>query len=179
MYVALYSYYPLHPPAEDVNMDYERFEKYAFLPCNPDILILPSDLRYFAKVGNNTYSCFVAIGRFYPRDVKVVKTNLTSETLKPSGIKTGRKNEDDVTERNEIFLKKLLFFFWQRHHTQDLHHKSIKFFLDSFKNMSISESPKVNGNSFRSSAGIDANSLSSKFTPLSSPRVLAVVLIEV
>lgn len=46
----LYSYYPLHPPAEDVNVDYEQFEKYALLPYNPDILILPSDLRYFAKV---------------------------------------------------------------------------------------------------------------------------------
>ena len=44
------SYYPLHPPAEDVNIDYEQFEKYALLPYNPDILILPSDLRYFAKV---------------------------------------------------------------------------------------------------------------------------------
>ena len=33
------------------------------------------------------------IGRFSARDVKVVKTNLTSKTLKPSGIKTGRKNE--------------------------------------------------------------------------------------
>ena len=44
-------------------------------------------------------------GRFYARDVEVVKTNLTSETLGPSGIKTGRKNEDDLTEENEIFLK--------------------------------------------------------------------------
>ncbi|XP_020622597.1 DNA polymerase alpha subunit B-like isoform X1 [Orbicella faveolata] len=44
-----HSYYPLHPPAEDVNIDYEQFEKYAMLPYNPDILILPSDLRYFAK----------------------------------------------------------------------------------------------------------------------------------
>jgi len=44
-----HSYYPLHPPAEDVNLDYEKFEKYALLPCNPDVLILPSDLRYFAK----------------------------------------------------------------------------------------------------------------------------------
>ncbi|KAL9953110.1 hypothetical protein ACROYT_G040470 [Oculina patagonica] len=44
-----HSYYPLHPPAEDVNLDYEQFEKHALLPYNPDILILPSDLRYFAK----------------------------------------------------------------------------------------------------------------------------------
>ena len=47
---ALHSYYPLHPPADDVNLDYEQFEKHALLPYNPDILILPSDLRYFAKV---------------------------------------------------------------------------------------------------------------------------------
>lgn len=46
----LYSYYPLQPPAEDVNVDYEQFEKYALLSYTPDILILPSDLRYFAKV---------------------------------------------------------------------------------------------------------------------------------
>lgn len=46
----LCSYYPLHPPAEDVNLDYEQFEKHALLPYNPDILVLPSDLRYFAKV---------------------------------------------------------------------------------------------------------------------------------
>ncbi|KAJ7373411.1 DNA polymerase alpha subunit B [Desmophyllum pertusum] len=44
-----HSYYPLHPPVEDVNLDYEQFEKHALLPYNPDILILPSDLRYFAK----------------------------------------------------------------------------------------------------------------------------------
>ena len=43
---------------------------------------------------------------FCAREVKVVKTNLTSETLKPSGIKTGHKNDDDLTEENEIFLKK-------------------------------------------------------------------------
>ena len=49
----LTSYYPLHPHSEDVNLDYEQFAKYALFPCSPDILILPSDLRYFTKV--NTY----------------------------------------------------------------------------------------------------------------------------
>ena len=34
-------------------------------------------------------------GRFYARDVKVVRTHLTSETLKPSGLKTGRIKVDD------------------------------------------------------------------------------------
>ena len=71
------------------------------------------------------------IGRFSARDVKVVKTNLTSETLKPSGIKTGHKNEEGWV------------FFFRRHHTRDLHHTSIEFFLDSFKNMNISELSRV------------------------------------
>ena len=35
---------------------------------------------------------------------KSVKANLTSENLKPASIKTERKNEDDLTEENEIFL---------------------------------------------------------------------------
>ena len=48
------------------------------------------------------------MGRFYARDVKVVKTKLTFETLKPSGIKTGSKNEDDLTDdRNEIYFWRL------------------------------------------------------------------------
>ncbi|XP_065661952.1 DNA polymerase alpha subunit B isoform X2 [Hydra vulgaris] len=42
-------YYPLHPSSEDVNLDYEKFESYAFMPVTPDILVLPSDLRYFIK----------------------------------------------------------------------------------------------------------------------------------
>ena len=45
-------------------------------------------------------------GRFYARDVKVVKTHLTSKTLKPSGIKTGRIKVDKLTDKNKIFLKK-------------------------------------------------------------------------
>ena len=39
-------------------------------------------------------------GPFYARDIKVVKTHLTSETLKPSGIKV-----DKLTDKNKIFLK--------------------------------------------------------------------------
>ena len=50
------------------------------------------------------------IGRFYARDVKVVKTHLTSETLKPSGIKTRRIKVDDLTEKNKLFLKKTGFY---------------------------------------------------------------------
>ncbi|XP_077185336.1 DNA polymerase alpha subunit B [Paroedura picta] len=43
------SYYPLYPPAEEINIDYENFYHYAQLPVTPDVLITPSDLRYFIK----------------------------------------------------------------------------------------------------------------------------------
>ena len=50
-------------------------------------------------------SCCVN-GRFYARDVKVVKTHLTSQTLRPSGIKTGRIKVDKLTDKDKIFFKK-------------------------------------------------------------------------
>ena len=50
-------------------------------------------------------------GRFYARYVKVVKTNLTSETLKPSGIKTGRKTKTTLQKKTRFFSKKVGFFF--------------------------------------------------------------------
>ncbi|XP_004073218.1 DNA polymerase alpha subunit B isoform X1 [Oryzias latipes] len=43
------SYYPLYPPAEEVNMDYEKFQSFAQIPLIPDVLIVPSELRYFIK----------------------------------------------------------------------------------------------------------------------------------
>lgn len=43
------SYYPLYPPVEDVNMDYEKFQSYGQMPLTPDVLIIPSELRYFIK----------------------------------------------------------------------------------------------------------------------------------
>ncbi|XP_055015393.1 DNA polymerase alpha subunit B isoform X2 [Boleophthalmus pectinirostris] len=43
------SYYPLYPPVEEVNMDYEKFQSYGQMPLTPDILIIPSELRYFIK----------------------------------------------------------------------------------------------------------------------------------
>jgi len=42
-------YYPLHPSSEEVNLDYERFENHGFMPVTPDVLVVPSDLRYFIK----------------------------------------------------------------------------------------------------------------------------------
>ncbi|XP_028272481.1 DNA polymerase alpha subunit B [Parambassis ranga] len=43
------SYYPLYPPVEEVNMDYEKFQSFGQMPLTPDILIMPSELRYFIK----------------------------------------------------------------------------------------------------------------------------------
>uniref|UniRef100_A0A8C2AJM4 DNA polymerase alpha subunit B n=1 Tax=Cyprinus carpio TaxID=7962 RepID=A0A8C2AJM4_CYPCA len=43
------SYYPLHPPAEEVNMDYDKFQQFGQMNLTPDILIVPSELRYFIK----------------------------------------------------------------------------------------------------------------------------------
>ncbi|XP_078064975.1 DNA polymerase alpha subunit B-like, partial [Mustelus asterias] len=43
------SYYPLYPPAEEMNIDHECFQLYAQTPVTPDILIVPSELRYFIK----------------------------------------------------------------------------------------------------------------------------------
>lgn len=46
----LYSFYPLYPPVEEVNMDYEKFQSFGQMSVTPDVLILPSELRYFIKV---------------------------------------------------------------------------------------------------------------------------------
>uniref|UniRef100_A0A8C6KTA4 DNA polymerase alpha subunit B n=1 Tax=Nothobranchius furzeri TaxID=105023 RepID=A0A8C6KTA4_NOTFU len=43
------SYYPLYPPVEEVNMDYEKFQSFGQMPLTPDVLIIPSELRYFVK----------------------------------------------------------------------------------------------------------------------------------
>uniref|UniRef100_A0A8C0G2D9 DNA polymerase alpha subunit B n=1 Tax=Chelonoidis abingdonii TaxID=106734 RepID=A0A8C0G2D9_CHEAB len=43
------SYYPLYPPSEEMNVDYENFYNYIPLPVTPDVLIVPSELRYFVK----------------------------------------------------------------------------------------------------------------------------------
>ncbi|KAF7667628.1 hypothetical protein LDENG_00054650 [Lucifuga dentata] len=43
------SYYPLYPPVEELNMDYEKFQSFGQMPLTPDILITPSELRYFIK----------------------------------------------------------------------------------------------------------------------------------
>ncbi|KYO27843.1 DNA polymerase alpha subunit B [Alligator mississippiensis] len=43
------SYYPLYPPSDEMNIDYENFYNYVPLPVTPDVLVAPSELRYFVK----------------------------------------------------------------------------------------------------------------------------------
>ncbi|KAM8940287.1 DNA polymerase alpha subunit B isoform 2-T2 [Pelodytes ibericus] len=43
------SYYPLYPPNEEINIDYEGLYNYTTMPVTPDIFIVPSELRYFIK----------------------------------------------------------------------------------------------------------------------------------
>ncbi len=43
------SFYPLLPPAEDVNIDYEKWEAHARMSVRPHLLVLPSDLLHFFK----------------------------------------------------------------------------------------------------------------------------------
>uniref|UniRef100_A0AAQ5WXZ8 DNA polymerase alpha subunit B n=1 Tax=Amphiprion ocellaris TaxID=80972 RepID=A0AAQ5WXZ8_AMPOC len=44
------SFYPLYPPVEEVNMDYEKFQSFGQMSLTPDVLIVPSELRYFVKL---------------------------------------------------------------------------------------------------------------------------------
>lgn len=47
-------FYPLYPPAKEVNIDTELWGKYAFMKEKPHLLILPSDMRYFCKYINES-----------------------------------------------------------------------------------------------------------------------------
>ncbi|XP_012526431.1 DNA polymerase alpha subunit B [Monomorium pharaonis] len=46
------TFYPMYPPAEDLNLDTELWEKHTFFNQQPNLLILPSDLRYYCKIIN-------------------------------------------------------------------------------------------------------------------------------
>lgn len=46
------SFYPLYPPDEDVCLDYELMQQHGMINIIPNLLILPSNLRYFIKYVN-------------------------------------------------------------------------------------------------------------------------------
>lgn len=56
-------------------------------------LMLDQFMYYFLRI----------IDRFYARDVKVVKTHLTSETSTNDGVTMGRLRADDNSEKKRIF----------------------------------------------------------------------------
>uniref|UniRef100_A0A8C3U6K0 DNA polymerase alpha subunit B n=1 Tax=Catharus ustulatus TaxID=91951 RepID=A0A8C3U6K0_CATUS len=43
------SFYPLYPPSEELNVDLEALAAFAALPVTPDVLVTPSELRFFIK----------------------------------------------------------------------------------------------------------------------------------
>jgi len=43
------SFYPLHPPSEEVSIDYEQLEAKAMMHRVPHMLLLPSDLSHFVR----------------------------------------------------------------------------------------------------------------------------------
>ncbi|XP_030921251.1 DNA polymerase alpha subunit B [Geospiza fortis] len=43
------SFYPLYPPSEELNVDFEALGAFAALPVTPDVLVTPSELRFFIK----------------------------------------------------------------------------------------------------------------------------------
>lgn len=46
------SFYPLYPPAESVPLDSSLAPEALQLSLIPDVLILPSDIKYFVKVND-------------------------------------------------------------------------------------------------------------------------------
>lgn len=49
MYIVKSSFYPLFPSSAQMNLNYNMQEK-TYMPVAPDLLILPSQLRYMIKV---------------------------------------------------------------------------------------------------------------------------------
>jgi len=43
------SMYPLYPPSEELNVDFEKLEHFALLDKAPHLLVLPSDLTHFVR----------------------------------------------------------------------------------------------------------------------------------
>lgn len=48
--IASSSFYPVHPPDDDLPLDYPLWSQYAQFSVTPHCLILPSKLRQFTKV---------------------------------------------------------------------------------------------------------------------------------
>ena len=46
-------FYPLYPPSNEMNVDSGLWEKYALMHQQPNILILPSDMRHFCRWNKN------------------------------------------------------------------------------------------------------------------------------
>ncbi|XP_051170404.1 DNA polymerase alpha subunit B [Leptopilina boulardi] len=84
-------FYPLYPPAEEVNVDTNLWKNYAFMKKQPHILILPSDMGNFCKsingcvVINPQRLCKHSFARMHINSSKEQKwdqSHITCEILK-------------------------------------------------------------------------------------------------
>ncbi|KAJ8673830.1 hypothetical protein QAD02_005092 [Eretmocerus hayati] len=78
-------FYPLYPPAKEINIDTELWEKYAFIREKPHVLILPSDMRYLCK---NINDCTIV------NPERLSKRTFAKMNFKPAvdGLWTGENN---------------------------------------------------------------------------------------
>ena len=86
---SLRRFYPLHPPATGAQLDLERMQQME-LPVTPDILILPSDLKTFAKVRTRPAALGAEALARLPRDAHadgtaMSRTGLERRPLRQSG----------------------------------------------------------------------------------------------
>ncbi|KAI8788317.1 DNA polymerase alpha subunit B [Biomphalaria glabrata] len=89
-----HSYYPLYPPLEDVNLDYELYDAHGKLPITPHLLILPSDLKAFIK--NIDGCCCINPGRLTTGTVGgtfaqiCINTDMLPDKIQPAEACSGQ-----------------------------------------------------------------------------------------
>ncbi len=58
------SFYPLYPPNEEMNVDFEKLEAHAQINTQPHVLIVPSDFLHFFKVRTIRRGLYVVYLRY-------------------------------------------------------------------------------------------------------------------
>eukprot|EP00033_Pygsuia_biforma_P003396 GCRY01003719.1.p1 GENE.GCRY01003719.1~~GCRY01003719.1.p1 ORF type:complete len:614 (+),score=198.26 GCRY01003719.1:189-2030(+) len=101
------NFYPLFPPAEDVLLDHSK-SQYFELPVSPDILILPSSLKYFAKEIDGVLAInpgALVKGRSSGTYAKLTVHPLPKEVL--SAQPGGAKSHHQIASRTRVDIARL------------------------------------------------------------------------
>ncbi|KAG1690298.1 DNA polymerase alpha subunit B [Nymphon striatum] len=82
------SFYPLYPPSEEINIDYDHAKSYINFPVKPHILITPSDLKSFIKdvdgcccINPERLTKGMLGGTFCRMNIKSSQSNTTSGSI--------------------------------------------------------------------------------------------------